>query len=134
MAYESPVLPPGSHTVTIARSSGDVFLDALEYFVPSLKSAKTNTSLALDEPKLVPEFLIYPNPVKETIGLTVKGIEGTVEISIVSMNGSQVYSNSLSLFDNFKTEISAGEFESGMYMMRITNNNYTDVKQFLIIK
>jgi hypothetical protein len=60
---------------------------------------------------------LYPNPAQEY--LTVSGINGKLPISIVNQNGRVV----LNRFVSAKEQINIGKLASGLYVVRIGNEN-----------
>ncbi len=125
--YESNVLSNGNHTLLVSYGSGEVHIDAFEYYPDQ------STSTVISENNSA-NLIINPNPVNDIIGLQLSGIEGNAQISIVNSKGIEVFSDRLKVFEDFQTEISAIHLVDGVYTMRITSDNHTYVKQFVVIK
>ncbi len=66
---------------------------------------------------------VYPNPVKDI--LTVNGEHGTITIS--NMNGQVIYSSE----HNGNSQIDMSDFESGVYMLRLTNANGSAIQRII---
>ncbi|MCK4701373.1 MAG: T9SS type A sorting domain-containing protein, partial [Bacteroidales bacterium] len=64
-------------------------------------------------------LIIYPNPAKEFINISVPGeiCFSGCHILIFNINGKQVFSSG-----NFNKRISVESFDPGIYLVRITSN------------
>ena len=93
-------------------------------------SDKTETDI--NNATLTNNIAIYPNPVKEILYI-VHSLNNLDEysISIINSVGNVVYFNTY--FDN-EIEINIAKLKNGMYIIRLSNENYSINKRFTIIK
>ncbi|WP_339654774.1 PQQ-dependent sugar dehydrogenase [uncultured Maribacter sp.] len=77
-------------------------------------------------------FLIYPNPVSESLSLDVKSLTSdTVEIAIFTEAGLLIHSETY-LVKQSKIELNTSAFSSGIYFLRVKNDKVN--KSFKLIK
>ena len=77
-------------------------------------------------------FLIYPNPVGESLTIDLKSLTSdTVEIAIFTEAGLLIHSETY-LVKHYKIEINTSAFSSGIYFLRMKNNKVN--KSFKLIK
>jgi hypothetical protein len=80
------------------------------------------------------DFLkIYPNPAKENISI-VSSFDGNTLVEIFDLQGKRVYKNNFSVTNNLSTNISLHNILSGVYFIRLTNENGEIQNQKLLIK
>ena len=77
-------------------------------------------------------FLIYPNPVNESLSIDLKSLTSdTVEIAIFTEAGLLIHSETY-LVKSSKIEINTSTLSSGIYFLRVMNDNVN--KSFKLIK
>lgn len=68
---------------------------------------------------------VYPNPASEV--LTIKGLETDVKaIQIINLNGQVIKEL------QFATQISVSDLSSGVYILRLINNNHVEQRKFIV--
>ncbi len=70
---------------------------------------------------------LYPNPATSTVTLT--GIEGEAEVSVVDMNGRQVYSGSV---ENGSLSIDVSGLSQGAYFVRVTGEKVNAIRKLIV--
>jgi len=80
------------------------------------------------------EFLIFPNPASDLLQLNYyHGEEAFVQASIIDLMGKIVWESNLEAFDGLnKVEISTAQIENGIYLLRLTQDDETQVRKFII--
>ncbi len=69
------------------------------------------------------KFTIYPNPNNGTFFISNGGNASTVAMQVVDVQGKVVYTNSFNLTAGAQQEISLGNVETGVYLVRVVTNN-----------
>ena len=80
------------------------------------------------------DFAVYPNPAKDVIHLLINGFEGLAEANIINLNGSEIYSSKLEVTNDLAAEIPISKLNTGLYVLRVTSENFTKTKRFNIVK
>ncbi|MFC7357830.1 T9SS-dependent M36 family metallopeptidase [Jejudonia soesokkakensis] len=75
-------------------------------------------------------FRIYPNPSNGNINISSIVALDDANVSIFDINGRQVYSNDMSIQDT--VNINAGSLTSGVYVLTISNDNFTHTAKIII--
>jgi hypothetical protein len=70
---------------------------------------------------------LYPNPATSTVTLT--GIEGEAEVSVVDMNGRQVYSGSVK---EGSLSIDVSGLSQGAYFVRVTGEKVNAIRKLIV--
>jgi Leucine-rich repeat (LRR) protein len=97
--------------------------------VDSHSSFSENCSLAVDEFNLEDSIVIYPNPTKDSFSISSNRLSGIGTITIYNSIGKKVY------FSNTIAEpIDVSHLPSGVYILKLTNNNQIIIKKIAIKK
>ncbi len=83
-----------------------------------------------DEGMLNKNFQVYPNPSNGSINIKTVIPVGDVVVTIVDMNGRQVFNQNIVL-DN-TTAINAQGLQTGIYLLKIDGGNYTHTERLII--
>lgn len=75
------------------------------------------------------QFLIFPNPIKDQMIIQKFNSEEQTRITIYNLQGNEIYNNT---FINNKHIINSSNFESGIYIVKINCDNYSET--FKIVK
>ncbi|MDO8928106.1 MAG: PKD domain-containing protein [Bacteroidota bacterium] len=106
----------GVYDVKLKASSGSDFSEYSQQVVV-LKSITGNTIINKSE------LRIAPNPVTEMLKINLGNpVKGNFNIEIMNMAGQKVYSQLLNVDGLSQTEINVQHLKSGIYFLRITNN------------
>ena len=95
--------------------------DEIHYFMTCPQTAKIN-DVAVEEIELN-NIMVYPNPTNSLLNIEA---EGMTNISIVNALGQVVYDNAV---NNDKAVIDMTQYNSGIYIIRITTENGVVVKR-----
>ena len=68
-------------------------------------------------------FGIYPNPNNGTFFITNGKNDNNIEMEVLDVQGKVIYSNTYSLAAGSQQEVSLGNVESGVYLIRVITNN-----------
>lgn len=130
LAYESPVLPSGSHTVTISRNGGEFMLDALEYYGSALKnSTNSDASFAAS----TPEVYIYPNPaVDNTVNIHILGMENEVNLRLVDLSGRVRIDKEVNIQNNEPINLSLEGLNKGIYILSIQSDGVNRNERLIV--
>lgn len=71
---------------------------------------------------------VYPNPANDKINIEAVGIKN---VTVVNMLGQKVYEASM---NNDQTVVDCSQFEAGLYMIRVTTDDYEVVKRVTVMK
>ena len=75
---------------------------------------------------------IYPNPAAKSTTISLNGIDGLVEISIVDMNGRLLQTETLECGSNCEKRIDVDNLAQGTYFVRILGNNINSVRKLIV--
>ncbi len=75
---------------------------------------------------------IYPNPTSSTTTIALSGVNGTVSVSIVDMNGRVVMSDSMSCEGDCVKTMEVSGLAQGAYFVRISGENVNMVKKLVV--
>ena len=87
---------------------------SLKVTVNSLSEVDNNSSL----------FMVYPNPAIDNLIIETDGIS---VVEIYNINGVKVYNNRI----DKRTVVDIREYHSGMYIVKISSENFSSTKQFI---
>lgn len=73
---------------------------------------------------------VQPNPATSQVKISVSGVNGVVNCSILDMSGRVVYNSDMNA-DNVKT-IDLSSFARGAYFVRITNDSFSKVEKLIV--
>jgi len=85
---------------------------------------------------IIKEMKLYPNPTEGLLNIELSGFSDELNISLISLNGSIVYSESVTNYSPdkiLKRQIDLSRFGIGVYFVRVTNNEEIDTKRVLVI-
>ena len=83
----------------------------------------------------IAEFTFYPNPNNGRFTLVNNGNSGSYRVELIDMTGKTVYGENMTLSQNEKFEIDAGDINPGIYLIKLidkSGNNYRTSR--LIVK
>jgi hypothetical protein len=92
-----------------------------------LDNIEAATSLSLDKVKTV-DFSIYPNPSKSKLNINLVQNNVATKVEVYDILGKRVYANSLT---DLKSSINASNWNSGVYLVKISNDLGTQTKRFV---
>ena len=76
---------------------------------------------------------IFPNPSNGNFNLYVGKGDKTIDISIFDLQGQKVYADRiLSTFGSITKEINLSDLSKGIYYLRLTSENVTQVEKIVI--
>lgn len=75
---------------------------------------------------------VYPNPATDQTVITLNGIDGNVEISLVDLNGRVVYAGSLACDSDCQKTIPVSGLAKGVYFIRISGNDVNMVQKLMV--
>ncbi len=99
------------------------YIDDVDYFEPF-----QNDITALNNVNVS----IYPNPNNGQFTLSVNGAEGNMNMEIVNLAGQVVYTQRIEATSNFTTDIDVSEFATGVYYIKLSNNDGVKVNKLII--
>ena len=74
-------------------------------------------------------FVLYPNPATTTVTIDLTGVEDAASISIIDLNGRQVYDGKAV---GERMTINVASFAKGAYFVRVTGSNTTAVRKLIV--
>lgn len=78
-------------------------------------------------------LVAYPNPSQDIFNLRMKGFEGMVNLEVFDVRGSLVHSESFRPgIDTYIKTLDLGEFEQGLYMVRMNDGKVTSSTSILL--
>lgn len=87
-----------------------------------------NVLATKDEPLEV--FKVYPNPASKEINIEIPNIDAkTISVSIIDLNGKQIYSDS---FNNKKVKINTEQFPKGVYILSVETDQKKHSQKIII--
>ena len=75
---------------------------------------------------------IYPNPNNGQFTLSINGAEGNMNMEIVNLAGQVIYTQHIEATSNFTTDIDVSEFATGVYYIKLSNNDGVKVNKLII--
>ena len=77
---------------------------------------------------------VYPNPAIETFTVSVESetAQNDLMVTVYSLTGSVVYTEKMSVSGLTNSQISVSDWQKGMYLVRIGNDNNAVVKQLIV--
>ncbi len=95
---------------------------------------KTVTSV-LSIPESIGKIKLFPNPTSGTLNISIENIQNKTEITIYSETGQTVFSKQFVSVDNRINEvIDLSGYSSGIYIVKVINNNRIKTERFILIK
>ena len=78
-------------------------------------------------------YKIYPNPTKGLITITINGINSSLDLQIVNIQGQLIHTEKLTI-DNqtFTQNIDLSTYPKGIYFVKLTNKNFTKVEKVVL--
>ena len=73
---------------------------------------------------------LYPNPASSTVTLT--GIEGDATVTVVDMNGREVYTQAIKQSSNQTITIDVTGYAQGAYFVRITGDRVNAIRKLIV--
>ncbi len=90
----------------------------------------TNTGIAITDTENI--VTLYPNPAEQSTTLSLNGMEGTVEATLVDMNGRIAAQLTLECHGNCQQEIVLHNLPAGAYYLRLQGNTIHIVKKLIV--
>jgi hypothetical protein len=83
-----------------------------------------------------PEWNVYPNPAGDAFKLVYESIEsGQIKVDVISITTGQstvIYTGNMKAGDVFNIPVDTRNWASGVYMIRMSSDLFTDVKRLII--
>ena len=92
----------------------------------------TPTAVGIDEVVSGFAFSIYPNPTSDATTITVSGVDGKVQITVLDMNGREVSSETIVCDGDCVKEMRVEGLAQGAYFVRITSNEVSVVRKLVV--
>ncbi len=77
-------------------------------------------------------YSIYPNPTSEATTISVSGVEGKVQVSVVDINGRMVSSEVMECAGDCNKEMQVEGLSQGTYFVHITSNEISVVRKLVV--
>ena len=107
-----------------------VFENVRENHTISVKFQEGDTPIAIDAVAANVRMTLQPNPATSQVSLTIEGVNGMVNCTLVDMSGRVVYNQNINA-ENAKV-IDLSNLAKGAYFVRITNNEFSKVKKLIV--
>lgn len=96
---------------------------------PTLTSSfKTNIFLGFENNYQDKDFTISPNPAKNKLNIALPSDMPSAKVSVFNVLGKLVYSGEIS---NFNGSIDISNWNSGVYLVKVSTDNLTKTKRFI---
>lgn len=92
--------------------------------------AKFGFEIGIDPVAANVRMNLQPNPATSQVKLSIEGVNGMVNCSLVDMSGRVVYNTNINA-ENAET-INVSNLAKGAYFVRITNNDFTKVEKLIV--
>jgi len=114
-----------------SKTITDVRVEDFEPYYLNVQLRSNGTSV---EDLEAPGFSIYPNPAVHNFVVEPANLpHGELELAVYSMDGKMV-SKEIHQYHGSGIELSASQMEPGIYLLRCTINNYSEVKRLMVFK
>ena len=113
----------------------DVEIRGCELQVDPMSNPQNDTVIASEESaSMVPgKFLIYPNPAREQLFLSIKEAQGSYDMEVFTINGQRVIQQQAATNSKtLTTTLDVSALSSGIYLLRIKTQQGLVVKKFVI--
>lgn len=121
------VTQSGTYTVTVSNANGCTASDEI---VVSLGSVSVNENQVFDM-----ALTVYPNPSVNYLFVKVPDYEGEVVMSILSVNGQRVFSQSYAgLSVNQALSVDVSGFQSGNYILQLRSEKFVINRRIIVSK
>lgn len=123
----------GQNNVTIglngySQEGSSIIFDAFDLVVDGQSQVGVNELLNREN-----AITFYPNPAQNVFNMRFnQGMEGTATVQVTDMTGKIVNNTSLNNIFNGTFELNTSSFESGIYNVRIENNNKVYTHRFVV--
>jgi beta-glucanase (GH16 family) len=87
-------------------------------------------STGTTEADLANNTTIFPNPAAENLNIKLNNLEGLVKIQIMESTGKIISDTEYPAFSGNELSVPVSALNTGYYLIRITNGNYSSVKGF----
>ena len=77
-------------------------------------------------------FTIYPNPTNNTTTISLNGIEGKVEISVVDMNGRIIMSEAMECGNDCEKRMDIDGLAQGTYFVKVISDGINSVRKLIV--
>ena len=78
------------------------------------------------------QFTIYPNPTSNATTISLNGVEGKVEISVVDMNGRIITSEAIECGVDCEKRLDVAGLAQGTYFVRVLGDNINSVRKLIV--
>ena len=75
---------------------------------------------------------IYPNPTSAATTISVSGVNGSVRITVVDMNGRTVASETIDCSSDCEKTLDVDNLSQGAYFVRITGENVNMIRKLIV--
>ena len=73
---------------------------------------------------------LQPNPASTSANLTIEGVRGNVEYSLIDINGRTIFNKTINA--NSTEQIKLEGLARGTYFVRVTNSTFTKVEKLIV--
>lgn len=125
MVWESEELSDTEHTMTVERVSGDVRIDAIEFFASDGLASLANQNGSIS---------VYPNPVKDYTNISLpKDFEGVLKLSLYDMNGRRILEDQrvVNAAENRLQRLDLPKLDGGLYQLMLIMNGEIEVMKLI---
>jgi pimeloyl-ACP methyl ester carboxylesterase len=115
---------------------GELMLLYLKNYLDSLANNDACLTASINEAEKVLNFTMFPNPVKEFITITLNNSSATVyNITITDISGRNLFEESINENEVIGLKkINLNHLDNGSYVIKITGNESSGIKRFVIIR
>jgi PKD repeat protein len=93
----------------------------------------SNTTNVIDGNTVAPGALVYPNPSKGMINISVNGLGKNFTMSIINAQGQELYSREISQYENGHVrQVDLSQLQEGVYVMKLTSDSGVVAKKIMI--
>lgn len=111
---------------TLPLSSARIFLNISD------KSSEIDPTIDIPHEELKENLIVYPNPVKDQLNIHLNGSTNIHKVTIYDLLGRIIYNNSSLNTDRISIDVN--NYQSGIYMLEITNGEEVSIKKIKIAK
>lgn len=100
----------------------------------SIELCTTTTTIVLNTDKFeLDNFSLYPNPNNGDFSLSFTSNSGkAIDVNVYDITGHTIYRKSFQPTSTFNEDISLGNLSSGMYMVKVTDQNRSVIKKMIV--
>ena len=92
----------------------------------------TGDAVGIDDAGQDFECNIYPNPASDMVTISLTGVEGRVDVSVVDINGRTVTAQTLDCAADCTKQMDVSGLAQGAYYVHIVGNNVNSVRKLIV--